>query len=188
MRAARARLETEHQEAARLHRERLPTLRANEEQFRVAEEKKAAVLAAFEKMRAEGREVRCVGAIKLLTATQVQKQLALRHFLDKLSVKRSGKAAELKPLLEAAVAAEVAARAAAGGAAEPTADAEIASSRRSPSRPQRRPRPSRLANLTPRMRRCQQTRHLTSPWTPLTRRERICSAVCTYSQHVFTAP
>ena len=117
MRAARARLETEHQEAARLHRERLPTLRANEEQFRVAEEKKAAVLAAFEKMRAEGREVRCVGAIKLLTATQVQKQLALRHFLDKLSVKRSGKAAELKPLLEAAVAAEVAARAAAGGAA-----------------------------------------------------------------------
>ena len=64
------------------------------------EEKKAAVLETFEKMRAEGREVRCVGAIKLLTAKQVQVQLALRHFLDKLSVRRSGKDGELRPLLE----------------------------------------------------------------------------------------
>jgi hypothetical protein len=106
MKAGRARLETEHQETARLHQERLPALRAAEQQFRVTEEKKAAVLATFEKMRAEGREVRCVGAIKLLTAKQVQVQLALRHFLDKLSVRRSGKDGELRPLLEAAVAAE----------------------------------------------------------------------------------
>ena len=76
-------------------------------------------------MRAEGREVRCVGAIKLLTAKQVQVQLALRHFLDKLSVRRSGKDGELRPLLEAAVAAEVAARAAVGGGVEPTVEVEI---------------------------------------------------------------
>ena len=125
MKAGRARLETEHQETARLHQERLPALRAAEQQFRVSEEKKAAVLATFEKMRAEGREVRCVGAIKLLTAKQVQVQLALRHFLDKLSVRRSGKDGELRPLLEAAVAAEVAARAA-GGGVEPTVEVETA--------------------------------------------------------------
>ena len=63
MRAGRARHETEHQETARLYRERLPTLRAAEQQFRVAEEKKEAVLAAFAKMRAEEREVRCVGTV-----------------------------------------------------------------------------------------------------------------------------
>ena len=125
MKAGRQQLETEHKETARLHEERLPALRAAEQQFRVTEEKKAAVLETFEKMRAEGREVRCVGAIKLLTAKQVQVQLALRHFLDKLSVRRSGKDGELRPLLEAAVTAEVAARAA-GGGVEPTVEVETA--------------------------------------------------------------
>ena len=100
-------------------------LRAAEQQFRVSEEKKAAVLATFAKMREEGREVRCVGAIKLLTAKQVQVQLALLHFLDGLSVRRSGKDAELRPLLEQQVAAEVAKRAE-GGAEAPTELEEVA--------------------------------------------------------------
>ena len=39
MRFGRSRAETEHAETARLHRERLPALRANEQQFRVSEEK-----------------------------------------------------------------------------------------------------------------------------------------------------
>jgi hypothetical protein len=111
MRKARARIETARKEAARLHEERLPALRANEQQFRVSEAKKAAVRAAFEQMRAEGKEVRCVGAIELLTAKQVQVQLALRWSLDGLTVKRSGKDELLRPLLEAEVAKEVAKRA-----------------------------------------------------------------------------
>ena len=49
----------------------------------------------------------------------MQEQLALRWALDGLAVKRSGKAAELLPVLEAAVANEVAARAAAGGGVAP---------------------------------------------------------------------
>jgi hypothetical protein len=76
-------------------------------------------------MRAEGREVRCVGAIKLLTAKQVQLQLALRHFLDGLSVRRSGNDKELRPLLEAQVAAEVAKRAE-GGEEAPAEAVEVA--------------------------------------------------------------
>ena len=124
MRKGRERRETEHQETARLYREKLPTLRANEEQFRVSEEKKAEVLAAFAKMRSEGREVRCVGAIKLLTAKQVSVQLALRHFLDGVSVRRSGKDADLRPLLEAEVSKEVARRVE-GGEQEPTEAAEV---------------------------------------------------------------
>ena len=85
-----------------------------EQQFRVREEKKEAVRAAFARMREEGREVRCVGAIALLTAKQVQVQLALRWSLDGLVVKRSGKDEVLRPLLEVEVAKEVEARAAAG--------------------------------------------------------------------------
>ena len=123
--AGRRCIETEHKESARLHEERLPALRANEQKFRVAEEKKAAVLTAFRKMREEGREVRCVGAMELLTAKQVQVQLALRHFLDGLSVRRSGKDGELRPLLEVEVAKEVAAREAKGEQA-PTKEAEVA--------------------------------------------------------------
>lgn len=79
MRFGRNRIETEHQETARLHSERLPALRLAEQQFRVGEEKKGQVLAAFQKMRDEGREVRCVGAISLLTAKQVQVQLRSLH-------------------------------------------------------------------------------------------------------------
>eukprot|EP00966_Prymnesium_polylepis_P041722 968699-Prymnesium_polylepis.1 len=124
MREGRRRRETDRQEAARLHKERLPTLRAAEQQFRVSEEKKASVLTAFAKMREEGREVRCVGAIKLLTAKQVQVQLALRHFLDGLSVRRSGNDKELRPLLEQQVAAEVAKRTE-GGMEPPTEAAEV---------------------------------------------------------------
>ena len=124
MRKARARIETARKEAARLHEERLPALRANEQQFRVSEAKKAAVRAAFEQMRAEGKEVRCVGAIELLTAKQVQVQLALRWSLDGLTVKRSGKDELLRPLLEAEVAKEVAKRTVAGEQ-EPTMEAEV---------------------------------------------------------------
>ena len=126
MRKARRCLETEHAESARLHEERLPALRVAEQAFRVSEAKKAAVRTAFAQMREEGKEVRCVGAIALLTAKQVQVQLALRWSLDGLVVKRSGKDEVLRPLLEAEVAKEVAARAAAGVEAEPTAEAETA--------------------------------------------------------------
>eukprot|EP00966_Prymnesium_polylepis_P160207 3703969-Prymnesium_polylepis.1 len=125
MQKARRCLETEHAESARLHEERLPALRLTEQAFRVSEEKKAAVRAAFAQMREEGREVRCVGAIALLTAKQVQVQLALRWSLDGLVVKRSGRDDVLRPLLEAEVAKEVAARAA-GGEVAPTAEAEVA--------------------------------------------------------------
>ena len=77
-------------------------------------------------MRAEGREVRCVGAIALLTAKQVQAQLALRWALDGLAVKRSGKDSVLRPLLEAEVAKEVAARVVEdNGPAELTVEAEV---------------------------------------------------------------
>ena len=121
MREGRRRIETQHQESARLHKERLPALRASEQQFRVTEAKKAAVVDAFKRMRAEGKEVRHVGAIGLLTAKQVQVQLALRHFLDGLAVKRSGKDDVLRPLLKEQLAAE-----AAGGEGQLTAEAEIA--------------------------------------------------------------
>jgi hypothetical protein len=123
MREGRRRIETQHQESARLHKERLPALRASEQQFRVAEAKKVAVLDAFKRMRAEGKEVRHVGAVGLLTAKQVQVQLALRHFLDGLAVKRSGKDDVLRPLLKEQLAAEAAA---AGGEGQLTAEAEIA--------------------------------------------------------------
>jgi hypothetical protein len=66
-----------------------------------------------------------VGAIELLTAKQVQVQLALRWSLDGLTVKRSGKDELLRPLLEAEVAKEVAKRAEAGEE-EPTKEAEVA--------------------------------------------------------------
>ena len=125
MRHGRQKMETTEKESARLHAERLPALRQTEQQFHVAEAKKAEVLETFKKMREEGREVRHVGAISLLTAKQVQLQLALRHFLDGLVVRRSGKADELMPLLEAQVAKEAEARAVAGGE-EPTAEAEVA--------------------------------------------------------------
>lgn len=125
MRKGRTMVETAHKESARLHKERLPELRARDEQFRVSEEKKAAVMASFAKMREEQREVRCVAAIKLLTAKQVQVQLALRHFLDGVSVRRSGNDKDLRPLLEAQVEAEVKKRAE-GGEQQPTEEVEVA--------------------------------------------------------------
>ena len=90
MREGRRRIETQHQESARCtNKERLPALRASEQQFRVSEAKKAAVLAAFKRMRADGKEVRHVDAIVLLTAKQVQLllqlQLALRRFLREVN-------------------------------------------------------------------------------------------------------
>ena len=57
-----------------MHEEKLPGLRANEQQYHVSEEKKEEVLTQFRSMRAEGKEVRRVGAVQLLTAKQVRLQ------------------------------------------------------------------------------------------------------------------
>ena len=113
----RAKVETMEEESARLHRERLPFLRENQRMFEVREEKRAAVMHAFVKMRAEGREVRRVGAIAVLTGPQVTKQIALRVFLDKVEVaRRTGKKDEMVAVLRDIVEKEVAAREARDGA------------------------------------------------------------------------
>ena len=74
MRKGRTMVETEHKETSRMHEEKLPGLRANEQQYHVSEEKKEEVLTQFRSMRAEGKEVRRVGAVQLLTAKQVRLQ------------------------------------------------------------------------------------------------------------------
>ena len=95
--------------------------------FHVREERKASVMRAFMQMRAEGREVRRVGAIALLTAPQVTKQIALRVFLDKVQVeRRTGKKEEMVAVLTGLVQREVAARAhmTGDGKEEITSDSE----------------------------------------------------------------
>ena len=127
MRIGRRLVETMEKESARLHSERLPNLREAERMFHVREERKASVMRAFVQMRAEGREVRRVGAIALLTAPQVTKQIALRVFLDKVQVeRRTGKKEEMVAVLTGLVQREVAARAhmTGDGKEEITSDSE----------------------------------------------------------------
>jgi hypothetical protein len=111
MKSGRASVETMQQESARIHRERLPFLRESQRLFDVSEAKKAAVMHAFVAMRAEGKEVRHVGAIELLTGPQVTKQIALRVFLDKVQVeRRTGLKEVMVELLQMLVLQEMVAR------------------------------------------------------------------------------
>ena len=124
MRAGRAKHETNRQEAVRLHREMLPELRAREQQYAVSEAKKAKVLEQLRRLEQEEKVVRRKGAVGMLTKPQMQLQLALRHFLHKLAVKRTGSRKVLTEALEVAVAAEVEAREKEKGPDEVTTDGE----------------------------------------------------------------
>ena len=78
---------------------------------------------ALEAMRAEGKAVRRVGAIKMLTAPQVKDQLALRSLPNERNA-RAGSNEDRRKRLEGLVTAEVAARETADGPDAVTSDAE----------------------------------------------------------------
>ena len=90
------------------------------------------MLHALMTMRAEGKEVRHVGAIKLLTGPQITKQLAMRAILDKATVKRTGVKAELVKALLELVEKEMVVRGEAVGEAELTGEAAKGVRRRLP--------------------------------------------------------
>ena len=88
-------------------------------------------------MRSEGKEVRRVGAIRMLTTAQVKQQLAMRAAGPASA--QPGSTESARPVLQAVVKAEVEAREAAHGADAVTTDGEMERLRELGLGPKRRP-------------------------------------------------
>ena len=123
--------ETEVKEVGRLWKENLPRLQENQRLYLVTRERKDTLVRKMGLLRQEGKVVRRVGAIRLLTANQVKEQLALRVFLGcpvtgkPIEVQRSGKKEVLTGFLKLIVQAELEARQRAKGPDGYSTDEEV---------------------------------------------------------------
>ena len=117
-------------EVGRLWQENLPRLQENERLFLASQERKDTLVRKMGLLRQEGKEVRRVGAISLLTVNQVKEQLAVRVFLGcpvtgkPVEVQRTGLKDALVRYLTLIVTAEVSAREKANGPDGYTSDDE----------------------------------------------------------------